>query len=676
MEKKLIKNPVPLKIKNIIFIIADTLRFKSTGLSGLNPSPTPFIDYLASMGINFTNAYASITCTDPSITSLMSGKYPLSIGLVNHARFVTEEEKSNIHNLVLLPEILSKNGFKTIAIDWVGRWHKKGYQFYSNGLSSSTRSDFIMDKIPSLAILMRSFDKISLRTLNREFFINGYYAFYPNPKIPYDPADRVVDEAIIKLKKNEKQKKFIYLHLWDAHWPHTRSTGLSSYLKNSIEDTYLAEVSFLDQQLARLFAYLKQSDKLSETLIIFTADHGENFYEHDNPLTHQNLYEDVVKIPLILYHPNLKQKKTSSLVQHTDIFPTILEFLKIKFNQKIDGVSLLPLINSTKQSIHKVVFFEDIVYRRIKFSNFVKRRRGLRNKKYKYIATYKGSEKEIYKINLREDQKIYSEELYDLSKDPLEQLNIANIKPNIIKSLRKDLTKTVLHQNFNRIINDPLIGSKVKNSVSILKQAFRKYPSKKLIIAWKGGKDTTVMMHIIRCIFKEEIPIRVFFNDTTLEFKETYQFIEKIKKLWNLNLVVIKHDKKELLEYYKTKDLNKKKELSRIMKITVINKALEKYKLKGFLLGIRKDENPARKNEKYFSKRKNHIRIHPLLDWTESDIWYYTQNMGVPYSVLYDQGYRSVGEQPFTSKSYSNERSGREQEKEASMGRLRKLGYW
>ena len=72
------------------------------------------------------------------------------------------------------------------------------------------------------------------------------------------------------------------------------------------------------------------------------------------------------------------------------------------------------------------------------------------------------------------------------------------------------------------------------------------------------------------------------------------------------------------------------------------------------------------------------MRIHPILHFSEKDIWEYTKHFGVPYVDLYDKGYRSLGEKPFTKPvpAGGNERSGREREKEELMQRLRKLGYW
>jgi phosphoadenosine phosphosulfate reductase len=163
-----------------------------------------------------------------------------------------------------------------------------------------------------------------------------------------------------------------------------------------------------------------------------------------------------------------------------------------------------------------------------------------------------------------------------------------------------------------------------------------------------------------------------------MEFEEIYKFIDKISRLWNFNVITVKHSEKELEEFHRTKDPEKKRELSRLMKITAINHALKKYKLRVFMAGIRWDEHESRSKEKYFSPRADHMRIHPLLHFTEKDIWEYIRFFGVPYVELYDKGYRSLGEKPFTKpvSPGGNERSGREREKEQLMERLRKLGYW
>ncbi len=93
-------------------------------------------------------------------------------------------------------------------------------------------------------------------------------------------------------------------------------------------------------------------------------------------------------------------------------------------------------------------------------------------------------------------------------------------------------------------------------------------------------------------------------------------------------------------------------------------------------MAIRRDEHESRSKEECISERKNHMRVHPILDFTEEYLWEYTKKNNVPYCSLYDQGYRSLGEKPFTKPGGDTERAGRDKEKELIMKRLRQLGYF
>jgi len=115
-------------------------------------------------------------------------------------------------------------------------------------------------------------------------------------------------------------------------------------------------------------------------------------------------------------------------------------------------------------------------------------------------------------------------------------------------------------------------------------------------------------------------------------------------------------------------------EIIRIAKINALNYALAKYKIKAFVSGIRWDEHEARSKETYFSQRSTHTRIHPILHFTLDDIWDYIKTYKVPYVKLYDKGYKSLGEAPFTKPvkdKNASERAGREATKEKTMERLR-----
>jgi phosphoadenosine phosphosulfate reductase len=217
----------------------------------------------------------------------------------------------------------------------------------------------------------------------------------------------------------------------------------------------------------------------------------------------------------------------------------------------------------------------------------------------------------------------------------------------------------------------------MRSGEKILSSALVKF-APKIAIAWSGGKDSTAMLHMIRSLNQGKVPIPVFFIDTGLHFPETLEFVRKLEQEWDLNLVRV-DDKSTLRQYNATKSKLKKKELASMMKLRSIKKAVRRFKWRALVVGIRWDEHEARASEAYFSVRKKHTRIHPLLHFSEQDIWEYLKVHGIPHHPLYDQGYRSIGERPFTkpvTDQRASERSGRENENAKIMTKLRAQGYF
>ena len=220
------------------------------------------------------------------------------------------------------------------------------------------------------------------------------------------------------------------------------------------------------------------------------------------------------------------------------------------------------------------------------------------------------------------------------------------------------------------------LEKKIAKSKKVIKEAFEKY-GEKMSIFWTGGKDSTVLLHIVREMYPDK-KFPTLFLDTGLDFKEVYDFIDRIIKMWRINLVTVKPSRKLEDEYKKQKTKKDRVTFASMMKIILLKQAVREHKSPALVIGIRWDEHKERIGEKYFSEREDHVRIHPLLHWTEEDIWEYVHSKNVPYVSLYDLGYRSLGEKEFThpAKPEGNERSGRAKDREVIMKRLRALGYF
>lgn len=255
-------------------------------------------------------------------------------------------------------------------------------------------------------------------------------------------------------------------------------------------------------------------------------------------------------------------------------------------------------------------------------------------------------------------------------------------------------------------------------SIYIIREAYARF--KKIALLWSIGKDSTTLLWIARKAFFGNIPFPIVHIDTGFKFKEIYDFRNKYSKDWGLNLLISKNklalDDKCCPQQGKFECCNK-------LKTEALKLTLNEFNFKALFLAIRRDEHGIRAKERCFSLRdtdfkwdyKNqlaelwdlykseallgqHLRIHPMLHWTELDIWKYIHKEKIPIVSLYlaknNSRYRSIGCYPCCSpvnskannikkiiKELENtniaERSGRAQDKENTytMQKLRSLGY-
>lgn len=219
------------------------------------------------------------------------------------------------------------------------------------------------------------------------------------------------------------------------------------------------------------------------------------------------------------------------------------------------------------------------------------------------------------------------------------------------------------------------LQEKVNKSKAILKEALERFPEK-IALAWTGGKDSTTTLHLLRDLCGGKVPIPVLNIDTSVKFKEIYEFRDQLAREWHLNLLIERND--EALKVIRV--AANKEECCLRLKAEVISSSLIKYGWQALITGTRWDEQPDRVNDLHFSPRQNpeHMRVQPILHFTELDIWQYIQDNNVPSCSLYRRGYRSLGCEPCTKLGVSGgpERDGRDQQKEEIMGRLRSMGYF
>ncbi|MFW6155416.1 MAG: phosphoadenosine phosphosulfate reductase family protein [Planctomycetota bacterium] len=269
--------------------------------------------------------------------------------------------------------------------------------------------------------------------------------------------------------------------------------------------------------------------------------------------------------------------------------------------------------------------------------------------------------------------------------------------------------------------NRELLARKVADTKKVIREAFEKYSHDDLAVTWTGGKDSTLVLWILREVCNEDgrpIP-QCFCIDEGDMFDEIRRFLDEHARAWGVDLEIIHNDDVsraaggELGAEVAVADLNDRNraEIERLgydeetfdyepesyvgnhlMKTVAMNTYLERHGIKAVFEGIRWDEQTARADEDYFSHRPAtdfnpaHDRISPILHFTEREVWDATFEYGIPYCSLYAQGFRSLGAKVTTTKTTdtpaweqdlenTSERGGRRQDKEGLMNKLRDLGY-
>ncbi|MFW9875364.1 MAG: sulfatase [Candidatus Thorarchaeota archaeon] len=417
---------------NILLIIVDALRPDHLSVNGYGRNTSPNIDNVSKEGVTFLNAYCTLPRSDPSITSIFTGMYP-------HSHDVRMVFGNKINpSIPTLPEILRSHGYKTIFMGGSG--------LNSEGLERGFE-DFNLIRWKMINKLKRSLYKI----------------FNPNNFLSV--TQQYTDIAIKWIKKNSNKKFFLCLHYENLHWPYLvpkpfdnmfdpdykgkhdfNTLANGKFLRGDIifgnvklprEEVdhaiahYDGGIRYIDAHIGRLFNFINQVGLDENTLIVLTSDHGENFGEHNFYFQHgASLYEPSLKVPLIFRHPKLVSNNEilNARIQNIDIMPTVLDLLDIPLIDKIDGVSLLSLINGKTEKVRDYIFAESIE------EHFAGNKRVfMKGVKGKWRTMIIGDWKIIFIPHPKED--IF--ELYNLKNDPHEENNLIEKEKEIALDMKK-----------------------------------------------------------------------------------------------------------------------------------------------------------------------------------------------------------------------------------------------
>lgn len=434
------------RIENVVLVIVDALRTNRVGAysgGGL----TPNIDTLAEDGEVFEQCYSCINATDSSLTTILTGLYPTRHGILNHGNNITAEEMECVSGTEPLPERLPEE-YSTVAFDTLERWHKRGFDKYTNLRPSERRP-----VIDTLADVVRRLPTPIERRVRK-----GYEILRKNNQ---QTESEILAERAEEALEADSSPFFLLLHYWDTHIPYVppekhpevieertyeddrtlkevlepiQGSQWSERLQElagdsstvaEVQQKYDAGVWEVDRSIGRVVDKLKEEGIYERTAVIITADHGESFTEHGIIFDHHGLYDPTIHVPLIIRAPGFEGRE-EQFVQHYDLAPTILDMLDIDYSvDEFDGESLFKL-DGTRALERDAIYAEE---------GHTARRRTIRTSTYKYIKRLNDQSMCRYcGISHARD-----EELYNLEEDPEERQNIVDSHQELSKELDEKL---------------------------------------------------------------------------------------------------------------------------------------------------------------------------------------------------------------------------------------------
>jgi len=369
--------PAPRAPRHLLLITIDTLRADRVGAYGSTTVATPNLDRLAREGAIALHTSAQVPLTRPSHVSLMTGLYPAEHGIRDNVSPPLRKE------VPVLADILQQRGFRT------------------GGFVSS----IVLSKQSGLNRgFARYADKFDIGEDDARFL-----------NTIQKRGDVTVGEATAWLAEPGPERRFAWVHLYDPHDPYEPP---EPYASRYAGHPYDGEVAWSDELVGRLDAALATNGLRDETLVIVTADHGEGLDEHGEAVHGFFVYETTLHVPLILRGPGIVPgTQLTGVTRSIDVLPTALDLLGLAdATPHVSGRSLKAALGGARMD-EEPAFAESLVpLIHYGWSDL----RTVRDGRWKYILAPRP-------------------ELYDLSRDPGEQQNLADREPQRARALRAGL---------------------------------------------------------------------------------------------------------------------------------------------------------------------------------------------------------------------------------------------
>ncbi len=440
--------------KNVLFIAVDDLK-PALACAGDPHAKTPNIDKLAARGTVFTRAYCQQAVCSPSRSSLMTGCRPDTTKVYD---LVTHFRKA-MPNAVTLPQYFMKNGYYAHGVgkiyhggyddaaSWSVPWEgTKGKNFGPNGLELMTElrakakaAGADVSKVRGLPVeapmvddeflndgwtASRAVEILQSRKGKAEPFFLAVGFVKPHlpfvaPKKYWDLYDASTLPVASSSEPPKEAPKFAPQFGGELRAYHEipKSGTIGPDQSRKLVHGYYAAVSYMDAQVGRVLAALKEPGLAEDTVVVLWGDHGWHLGDHGMWCKHTN-YERATRAALVMSEPGQKTvgQKCDALVEFVDIYPTLADVCGLPKPEAVEGTSFAPLLNDPKTPWKAAAFSQ---YPRGGKETGPLMGYAVRTDRYRYMEWRKKGTTEVV-----------ARELYDHQTDPNEDVNIADLPAN------------------------------------------------------------------------------------------------------------------------------------------------------------------------------------------------------------------------------------------------------
>ena len=417
------------KKPNIVYILTDQWRGSSLGYAGNPDVKTPNLDAFAKESVNFTNTVSVTPVCTPHRAALFTGRFPTTTGMFLNDLYMPAEE-------VTMAEIFKKEGYSTAY--W-GKWHLDGHG----------RSTYIPKE------RRQGFD-----------FWRGLECSHNYTKMPYydneDPQIKhwkkyspfaITEDANQYLEAHAKDENpfLAVISIATPHYPHgtapkrykamyppeslTLNPNISDEFKERARKElqgYYAHATATDEAIGNVLNKIKALGLLENTIIVFSADHGEMMGAHGvKPFVKQLAWDEAIRVPFLIRYPKIDDnagKVVNAPITTPDILPSLLGLTNIEIPKAIEGENVMALINNPDPNADRAALVMNVAPFGANFKD--QPYRGIRTKQYTYAVTPDGPSM-----------------FYDNIADPYQQNNLlgkpelADVQRNLDAKLKQKLSK-------------------------------------------------------------------------------------------------------------------------------------------------------------------------------------------------------------------------------------------